>query len=298
LRLWTKNEREATDNVRKILGVRPSIRAFGPRKRRAPLSITDLLIMDALVDDPKVSFGDLLKSTGLSPKTVRKHLNLLLERKTISIDPLLGALTDSGALIYPLAIVGRVSLDEVRRIMGESALTHYTLEPPMKHVLCRASSLADVITKTRVLEKVQGVQSVTITLNREANPDMKNFYDGMVKLDGKGEAVIELPDWFGAFNKDFRYQLTAIGAPGPNLHIAEGIKNHRFKIAGGSSGMKVSWQVTGVRNDPYSRANPIQIEEDKSDNERGLYIHPEVYGQAAEKRISLDNLRKDKVAPK
>jgi DNA-binding Lrp family transcriptional regulator len=167
LRLWTKNEREATDNVRKILGVRPSIRAFRPRKRRAPLSITDLLIMDALVDDPKVPFGDLLKSTGLSPKTARKHLNLLLETKTISIDPLLGALTDSGALIYPLAVAGRVSMDEVRRIMGESAQTHYTLEPPMKHVLCRASSLADVITKTRMLEKVQGVQSVTITLNRE-----------------------------------------------------------------------------------------------------------------------------------
>jgi DNA-binding Lrp family transcriptional regulator len=167
LRLWTKNEREATDNVRKILGVRPSIRAFRPRKRRAPLSITDLLIMDALVDDPKVPFGDLLKSTDLSPKTARKHLNLLLETKTISIDPLLGALTDSGALIYPLTVAGRVSMDEVRRIMGESAQTHYTLEPPMKHVLCRASSLADVITKTRMLEKVQGVQSVTITLNRE-----------------------------------------------------------------------------------------------------------------------------------
>ena len=167
LRLWTKNEREATDNVSKILGVRPSIRAFRPRKRRAPLSITDLLIMDALVDDPKVPFGDLLKSTGLSSKTVRKHLNLLLETKTISIDPLLGALTDSGALIYPLAVAGRVSMDEVRRIMGESAQTHYTLEPPMKHVLCRASSLADVITKTRVLEKVQGVESVTISLNRE-----------------------------------------------------------------------------------------------------------------------------------
>src|ERR671924_1471883 len=167
LRLWTKNEREATDNVSKILGVRPSIRAFRPRKRRAPLSITDLLIMDALVDDPKVPFGDLLKSTGLSSKTVRKHLNLLLETKTIFIDPLLGALTDSGALIYPLAVAGRVSMDEVRRIMGESAQTHYTLEPPMKHVLCRASSLADVITKTRVLEKVQGVESVTISLNRE-----------------------------------------------------------------------------------------------------------------------------------
>jgi DNA-binding Lrp family transcriptional regulator len=123
--------------------------------------------MDALVDDPKVPFGELLESTRLSPKTLRKHLDLLLERKIISIDPLLGALTDSGALIYPLVIAGRVSMDEVRRIMGESAQTHHTLEPPMRHVLCRASSLAEVITKTRTLERVQGIKYVTISLNRE-----------------------------------------------------------------------------------------------------------------------------------
>jgi hypothetical protein len=42
------------------------------------------------------------------------------------------------------------------------------------------------------------------------SPDMKNVYDGLVVLDDKGEAKIELPDWFGALNKDFRYQLTAI----------------------------------------------------------------------------------------
>ena len=168
LRLWTKNEREATANLTKILGVRPSRRAFRPRKkRRAPLSITDLSIMDALVDNPKVPFGEILKTTGLSPKTVRKHLNLLLETKTISIDPLLGALTDSGELIYPLVVDGSASMDDVRKIMCESAQTHHTIDPPMKHVLCRASSLADMISKTRVLEKVQGVNYVTITLNRE-----------------------------------------------------------------------------------------------------------------------------------
>ena len=169
LRLWTKNQREATDNLTKILGVKPSMQALRPehKKRRTRLSITDLSIMDALVDDPKIPFGELVKTTGLSPKTVRKHLNLLLETKTISIDPLLGALTDSGELIYPLVVAGKVSIDEVRRIMGESAQTHHTLEPPMKHMLCRASSLAEVVTKTHELENVQGIKYVTISLNRE-----------------------------------------------------------------------------------------------------------------------------------
>ena len=74
------------------------------------------------------------------------------------------------------------------------------------------------------------------------SPDMKNVYDGVVVLDRKGKAEIDLPDWFGILNKDFRYQLTAIGAPGPNLYIAEEISdtttsnknnnNSHFKIAG------------------------------------------------------------------
>ena len=134
------------------------------------------------------------------------------------------------------------------------------------------------------------------------SPDMKNVYDGVVVLDNKGEAMIELPDWFGALNKDFRYQLTAIGAPQPNLYIAEeisdGVANYsntssnnknnssRFKVAGGTSGMKVSWQVTGIRKDPWANAHRIKVEEDKPDKERGYYIYPDLYGKAAEKGIS------------
>ena len=168
VRLWTKNERKASDNLAKILGVRPSVQAHPPRKKRStPVSITDLSIMDALVDNPKVPFDEIIKSTRLSPKTIRKHLNRLLETKTISIEPLLGALADSGELVYPMVIVGRVNMDEVRRIMGEAEQLHYAVEPPVKHVLCRASSLPEVMRKTRMLEKVRGVESVTLSLDRE-----------------------------------------------------------------------------------------------------------------------------------
>jgi DNA-binding Lrp family transcriptional regulator len=163
-----KDEREAMDAFANIFRVQPSGRAWTPRnKRRAPVSIIDLSIMDALVDEPRLPFDQLVKSTGLSPKTVRKHLNLLLETKTISIEPSLGALTDSGELIYQLLVAGRVSMSEVRRMMGETALTHRTQEPPMKYMLCMGSSLTDVKSRTRLLEKVQGVESVTISLNRE-----------------------------------------------------------------------------------------------------------------------------------
>jgi hypothetical protein len=55
-----------------------------------------------------------------------------------------------------------------RRVdLGEAILSRHIQEPPMKYMLCRGNSLADVITKTCVLENVQGVESVEISLNRE-----------------------------------------------------------------------------------------------------------------------------------
>lgn len=90
------------------------------------------------------------------------------------------------------------------------------------------------------------------------SPDMKNVYDGVVELDMNGSTVVELPDYFEALNRDFRYQLTAIGASAPNLYIAREVSDNRFTIAGGAPGMKVSWQVTGIRKDALAEANRIR----------------------------------------
>jgi len=109
--------------------------------------------------------------------------------------------------------------------------------------------------------------------------ELKNFYDGVVTLDAKGGAEVQLPEWFGALNKNFRYQLTAIGGPAPRLHIAAEVSNNQFRIAGGSPGMKVSWLVTGVRDDAWARAHPMQIEAPKPEGERGRYLYPEGWGQ-------------------
>jgi hypothetical protein len=89
--------------------------------------------------------------------------------------------------------------------------------------------------------------------------------------------MVNLPDYSQALNSDFRYQLTAIGAPGPNLYVAEEISGNHFRIAGGKPGAKFSVQVTGVRQDAYAKAHRINVEEDKPAEQKGHYLHPELF---------------------
>ncbi|MBC7227361.1 MAG: hypothetical protein H5T61_09015 [Thermoflexales bacterium] len=121
-------------------------------------------------------------------------------------------------------------------------------------------------------------------------PEVQNVYNGVVTLDARGEATVALPDYFSALNAGpFRYQLTAIGAPMPNLYIAQEIQGNTFRIAGGVPGKKVSWEVTAVRNDPYLHDHPAQAEVDKPADEQGTYLYPQGYGQPQE--MGLDYQR-------
>lgn len=112
------------------------------------------------------------------------------------------------------------------------------------------------------------------------SPDMMNLYNGNVVTDATGMATVELPSYFCAENKDFRYQLTPIGGEGfSRVRVVSKISNNRFVIQSDPPRTEVSWQVTGIRNDRYARAHPIDPEPTKAAHEKGRYLHPELYGQ-------------------
>jgi hypothetical protein len=117
------------------------------------------------------------------------------------------------------------------------------------------------------------------------SPDVKNLYDGNVTTDASGEAIVTLPTYFEALNRDFRYQLTAIGQFAQAIVSSE-IKDNQFAIKTDKPNVKVSWQVTGIRQDAYMKAHPMVVEQDKPANERGTYQHPELFGQPEEKGLS------------
>jgi hypothetical protein len=116
------------------------------------------------------------------------------------------------------------------------------------------------------------------------SPDMKNVYDGTVMTDGSGTAIVTLPDWFEALNRDFRYQLTVIGQFAQAI-VAREIQNNQFTIRTDKPSVKVSWQVTGIRQDAWANAHRIPVEEDKLEKERVYYLHPELYNEAPEKSV-------------
>jgi len=116
------------------------------------------------------------------------------------------------------------------------------------------------------------------------SPDMKNIYDGTIVTDGGGHATVALPDWFEALNSDFRYQLTVIGQFAHAI-VASEVSNNMFAIRTDKPNVKVSWQVTGIRQDAWAKAHRIPVEAEKDKADQGHYLHPELFDHAGEPGI-------------
>ena len=121
------------------------------------------------------------------------------------------------------------------------------------------------------------------------SPDMMNIYNGNVVTDSNGYATVTLPEWFEALNRDFRYQLTVLddsdGDAFVMAKVVGKVADNQFTIRTSAANVEVSWQVTGIRQDPWANAHRIQVEVDKPEYERGFYRAPELYGQPRSKKI-------------
>jgi hypothetical protein len=116
------------------------------------------------------------------------------------------------------------------------------------------------------------------------SPDMKNIYDGTVTTNASGVAIVSLPGYFSALNRDFRYQLTVIGQFAQAI-VAGELENNQFTIRTDKPNVKVSWQVTGIRQDAWANAHRIPVEVEKPEKEIGTYLHPEFYNEPNDKSV-------------
>jgi hypothetical protein len=120
------------------------------------------------------------------------------------------------------------------------------------------------------------------------SPDVTNIYNGNVVTDANGEATVELPEYFEALNRDFRYQLTVVGKTALATIETE-IENNAFTIRTDQPNVKVSWLVMGTRHDPAILANRLPVEDEKPIAERGFVAYPELWKATDASVVSLRN---------
>ena len=114
------------------------------------------------------------------------------------------------------------------------------------------------------------------------SPDMMNIYNGNIITDANGFATVKMPEYFEAANKEFRYQLTVIGTFSQAI-IKEKMDGNTFVIQTNQPNVEVSWQVTGVRADKFANENRVIVEEEKSAEDKGTYLHPALYGASEDR---------------
>ncbi len=110
-------------------------------------------------------------------------------------------------------------------------------------------------------------------------PEPFNVYAGRVFAGADGMAEVILPEWFELVNANYRYQLTALRAPAPDLHVAGEIESNRFLIGGAGDGQEISWEVRARRNDRTMRRLEAEPEIDKPAHMQGTFLDPLVWGR-------------------
>jgi len=100
------------------------------------------------------------------------------------------------------------------------------------------------------------------------SPEMVLIYRGSATIGADGRAVVHLPEYFDALNKNPLVQLTGVGTS--NVFLVKNVRANDFVI-GGTPGTEVHWTVTGERKDQSAEITRIimPVEQIKEGNLAG-----------------------------
>lgn len=150
------------------------------------------------------------------------------------------------------------------------------------HAVFATGTLAATGTKSFQID--HPLDPVTFYLNHfcTEGPAPMNAYSGNVVTDAKGYATIALPDYFESINRDFRYQLTIVDDGEREdfvlVKVVRKIQDNQFTIRTSAPRVEVSWRVEAIRNDRWVQAYGYQTVQEKEDEIKGRYLHPELFG--------------------
>jgi hypothetical protein len=111
-------------------------------------------------------------------------------------------------------------------------------------------------------------------------PEPLNVYSGEIRTGADGYAWIELPEYFSEINRNPRVQLTVDDMSDDFVmaKVVGGVREGGFRIRTSKPNTTVYWEVKAIRNDRFVQAHGAPVETEKSDFERGRYLHPHLYG--------------------
>ncbi|MFC1683359.1 hypothetical protein ACFL0G_04050 [Candidatus Zixiibacteriota bacterium] len=112
------------------------------------------------------------------------------------------------------------------------------------------------------------------------SPEPLLVYKGKIEVDGHGEAVVQMPEYFAALTKEQEacINLTPVGKP--FLTGVQWNSDYASFTVYGEPDREVYYTVYADRDDPVMRQLHRPVEQEKGDGyfERGKLLYPEAYG--------------------
>jgi len=130
----------------------------------------------------------------------------------------------------------------------------------------------------------------TLRHNFVESPENLCLYRGKVKLDGNGEAVVRMPDYFAALTKEKEATVSPTPVGKPFMVGYEWNKDFTTFILYGEPNREVTYIVLADRDDPviHELYKPVEEEKGNGNFTKGKLLYPKAYGYPEQMGVDYD----------